>query len=211
MATNISETDKLVEPAADAPRGLKKNWEITPRAFRLLLARLDSDPQRASEKYITLQHKLIQFFVWRDCPLPEDHADEALNITARRIDNGEEVQDVAAYAYGVARRLCKQYKRAQEVERRALTLVPTSVQPEVGEDYKEQLHRCLDTCLDSLPEEHRKLILSYYQADKGVKISHRRSLASRLGNANALRIKTCRIRAKLEKKMRDCLNRLPVK
>ena len=69
----------------------------------------------------------------------------------------------------------------------------------------ERNYSCLDKCMEALPAADRDLVSSYYQLDKGAKIHHRKQLAERLGlERNALRIRACRIRAKLQNCMRRC-------
>src|SRR5215813_2559377 len=77
---------------------------VTQQAFDGLLICLDSDRQRAAEKYEILRCKLVKFFEWRACAvLAVDLADGTIDRVARRIEEGEQVQNVSNYAYGVAR------------------------------------------------------------------------------------------------------------
>ena len=70
--------------------------------------------------------------------------------------------------------------------------------PRESADSEALLDR-LEQCLAELPATDRALILDYYQGEQGVKIEKRRALAARLGvTANALSIRACRIRDKLE-------------
>src|ERR1051326_5706272 len=68
----------------------KEYSPLTQQAFDALLACLDSDRERAAEKYETLRLKLVKFFEWRACAVAaQDLADEVINRVARRIDGGE--------------------------------------------------------------------------------------------------------------------------
>lgn len=185
---------------------LKKDWVLTREAFDTLLAGLDSDRDRAAEKYEVLRCKLIRMFEWRNCPLPDVHADDALNIVARRIQEGETVGDVTNYAHGVARMLCLELKKKQGIELGASADLRQSML--LGEEDEETklLHECLEECLGKLPHESREMILGYYQGVKQGKIAQRRVIAEKFDiTLNVLRIKTCRIRAKLENCINDCL------
>jgi DNA-directed RNA polymerase specialized sigma24 family protein len=72
----------------------------------------------------------------------------------------------------------------------------------------EQEHACLEECMLALPAEQRRLVLEYYQGDKGVKIKRRRRLARELNIAlNALRIRAYRIRATLQLCVEACIAR----
>jgi hypothetical protein len=53
--------------------------------------------------------------------------------------------------------------------------------------------------------ENRELILDYYRGEQRAKIERRSELATRLGlTMNALGIRACRIRSKLETCVRTC-------
>ena len=68
-----------------------------------------------------------------------------------------------------------------------------------------QASRCLEECLRKLDDDQRELIIEYYRGDRRVKIDHRRSLAGRLGlTMNAVTIRACRIRDRLETCVRGC-------
>jgi len=57
----------------------------------------------------------------------------------------------------------------------------------------------VDRCLQQLDADERTLILEYYQGEQRTKIEQRRKLAARLGlTPNALSIRACRIRGRLE-------------
>ncbi|HEX8138184.1 MAG TPA: hypothetical protein VF544_11385 [Pyrinomonadaceae bacterium] len=191
---------------ADVSTNLKKDWALTQAAFDKLLTSLDDDRELAAEKYEVLRSKLSRFFQWRDCPSPEDHTDDVLNIVARKISEGETIENVSSYAYGVARMLCKEIRKKQEAEQRAFTNIPITVQINQSDDEKDSLHECLDKCIGKLPDESRELIIGYYQGDKREKIDQRQVLAAKYNiTLNALRINACRIRDKLEICIDECL------
>jgi hypothetical protein len=64
---------------------------------------------------------------------------------------------------------------------------------------KEKRLDCLERCLGTLPLADRELILEYYQGEQRAKIEHRSRLAAGAGlTMNALSIRACRIRNRLE-------------
>ena len=64
---------------------------------------------------------------------------------------------------------------------------------------------CLEKCVGELDETNRDLIVKYYYGAERVKIDNRRVLAGKLGvSSNALTIRACRIRDKLEICVRKC-------
>src|SRR5262249_56480925 len=98
--------------------GPRKEWELTPEAFSKLLAELSPDPEVAGGKYEELRGQLIKFFEWRGSHFPDQHADEALNRVARKIDEGERIEkSVTAFALGVARFLLFQPLRDADPSR----------------------------------------------------------------------------------------------
>ena len=68
---------------------------------------------------------------------------------------------------------------------------------------------CLETCMETSLEPHeRKLILAYYEGEKGIKIKSRKSMATQLNTStNALRIECHRIRRRLQGCVMDCVKR----
>jgi DNA-directed RNA polymerase specialized sigma24 family protein len=174
----------------------RNKWSLTKNAFELLLAQLDADRHEAGKKYEVLRRKLIKFFEWRGCSLPEDLADETFNRVAKKLEAGEQIHHFAAYCAGTARHVFLESLRIRQREE-ALQARPESLPPSV-EEY--DLRRgCLECCLQELSQEDLKLIVEYYQEDKQARINARRNLAARLDiPLNALRIRTHRIRVRLE-------------
>ena len=187
----------------------KKDWVLTQTAFDKLLAALDSDRERAGEKYENTRLKLVKFFEYRHSFSPEEHADEAINRAARKIDEGEEIQNLQSYIFGIARLLfldsVKQQKKQVAIED-----APPLVQ-EPGfdkEDDADVQYACFQQCLQNLPPDNRELILEYYEDEKRGKIDRRRTLAERFSlPLNALRIRACRIRSKLEDCVSGCIDK----
>jgi hypothetical protein len=88
-------------------------WQLTQEAFDRLLTSFDVDRECAGEQYVKIRNKLISYFECRDCPFPEDHADETMNRVARKLESGEEIRDPASYVYGVARLLLGDFQRTR--------------------------------------------------------------------------------------------------
>jgi RNA polymerase sigma factor (sigma-70 family) len=179
---------------------MKKNWVLTPESFDALLAWLDTDRNKAGQKYEEIRRRLIKLFTCRGCPDAEDLTDETINRVIKRLPEiesqftGEQIR----YFYGVANKV------HLESLRRKPPVPPVVISPdeELGAEIE-----CLEKCISELPSDHRVLVIEYYQEDKRAKIDHRKQLAQKLGiAANALRIRAYRIRATLEVCLRDCLN-----
>lgn len=191
------------------PVSTAQEWVITQEAFERLLASLDADRELAGQKYVRLRLKLVKYFEWRGAAFPDREADVTLNRVARRIEEGQEVQNVGAYCYGVARLVFSEALRAERREREALECAAQAEAQDAEADLDAKARgECLSRCLQALSEESRALIIEYYDDERGKKIERRRRLAARLGiPLNALRIRAHRIRIGLEACVRECVGR----
>lgn len=181
-------------------------WELTAEALDKLLEHFSPDRAEAGRQYVQMKVKLERFFEWRSCPAPEDLADETIKRVTRRLDEGENIINLPAYFSSVARLVFMESRR--DVKGTSVPLDETEIPAkELFEDeQKEARLSCLDRCLDEISVESRSLILKYYHDEKRAKIDYRKQLADALGiPLNALRIRAHRIRATLEKCVRECL------
>jgi len=174
------------------------------RAFRRFLDWLDEGSDSGGQKYLEMHRRLVAYFDHKNCRSPQELADETLSRVARRLDEEGSITAAAPahYCYIVARFVFLEHQR------RAAPLPideAVSLEPDpAAEDRAQRLH-CLNQCLSRLEPEHRELILGYYQGEQRVKITLRRQLAARLGvTMNALSIRACRIRDRLEACVRAC-------
>ena len=184
-----------------------KKWSLTQQAFDKLLGAFSEDRDKAGEYYEAARRKLLRFFEWRAVESPDEYVDETLNRVARRIDEGQKIDNLMAYIAAVARLVLMEVVKARPRSQFSLDDPENKVQlarPEAVEP--DDRLECLDRCLESLPEESRTLIIDYYQEERRVKIDLRQELADRLQiPLNALRIRAHRIRLGLEKCITNCL------
>ena len=185
---------------------------LTATGFAKLLAHLGDSPDRAGDGYEELRLMLVKFFEWRDSWFPEDDADETLDRVVRKLDEGkEDIQNLTAYCFGVARLVHLEHLRAPERRRVQLEDVPPLSAPEhfpAEDEHEEQRLNCFRTCLQSLPSQTSELVVTYYQDEKRTRIDHRKKLAQELGiSPEALRRRVKLARDKLEKCVRKCLRR----
>ena len=181
----------------------KSRWVLTAEALAKLLARLDPDAARAGAAYESLRESLVKFLNWRGAHAPEDLVDEAFNRVARKLDEGEAIQDLPSYCHGVARLVFLQSLERPEQRHVALEEALPLAAPEP--DTNDTRRECLTRCLRELPAENRQLITEYYRHERRQKIDQRVSLAKRLGlPLNALRSRAQRIRDKLEQCVKRC-------
>jgi DNA-directed RNA polymerase specialized sigma24 family protein len=179
---------------------------LTASAFDQLLAALDAaDRDRAGEKYELIRRKLLTFFTCRASPRPDEDADETISRVARRLDEGERIDNLPAYVYGVAHFVLLEASRERHKEFAALQQLP--IEPLKDEDPGDTPRTaCLERCLAALPPPGRDLLISYYEGPDRERIRRRRELAQRRGMLmNALRIRVHRLRATVESCVRRCL------
>ncbi len=195
---------------APAPVRARRRSELTQAALDRFLHRLHPDRGQAGAKYLEVHKNLERFFEWRGCPAPQDHADEAINRTAQRIVQGDEIRDPATYVIGVARLLLLEIRKEMEKERRIAAEqadFPRAFAP-VSEDPERRVE-CLRGCLDQLPADNRELILLYYEGEKSVKINNRKRLTERLQlNVSTLRMRALRIRERLMLCVETCVSQV---
>jgi len=191
----------------DSPTSFKKEWVLTKEALDNFLARLDVDRDRAGQKYEGVRLKLLRYFQWCGAVAPDVEADETINRVARKIEEGENVYNLNAYIYGVARLVNAESLKIRTRNQQIGDEVHEIEAPGLDDDPDAAQRRgCLDRCLQCLPERSREIVIGYYQFDKGEKIDHRKQLAAKLGmTLNALRIAAHRIRVNLESCVRECL------
>ena len=185
-----------------------QHWSAGRTAFRRFLEWLDEGEDSGGQKYLEIRRRLVSYFGRKNCQTPDDLADETLERVARRLDEEGAITSAspAHYCYIIAKYVLLEYQR--QPLRRPVGLDADSVpvaQPAEPGDSAERRFRCLDHCLEGLKPEERELIMEYYRGDQQWKIEHRRGLAAQLGvTANALSIRACRIRDRLEKCVKTC-------
>jgi DNA-directed RNA polymerase specialized sigma24 family protein len=188
----------------------RQKWALTQEALDGLLACLGPDRDTAAERYLEIRRNLVRLFEWRNCPAPDEYADETINRCARKIGDGEEIRDVGAYCIGIARMLLREANRDPIKETRSLAEAPEpQTPPNQVEGDTEGRVKCLYRCLGQLSVENRDLILAYYQGDKSEKIKNRKALTELFGlRANSLRMRALRLRETLQQCSENCLQRL---
>ena len=195
--------------------GRKKDWPLTESAFQRLLGWLDEGADSDGQKYLEMRRRLVAYFDRKNCSTPDELADETLNRVARRLEEegAIETDAPARYCYTLARHLFMEHLRGA---RRSDALIEEmrrqsrgGEMPESGADddseIREKMLSCLEQCTAKLETLNREIITRYYTGKERVKIENRRALAEELGvTANALRIRACRIRDRLEECVRRC-------
>jgi DNA-directed RNA polymerase specialized sigma24 family protein len=186
-----------IEVGSHSAVGKKKDWQLTQAAFDLLLAQLDPDRDTAGKKYEELRRKLVKFFGFWGSRHPEDLADKTITTAARKLLEGETIENLNGYMHGTARLIYKETVRDEVGTREAMSRKPSDTRANQAKE--EQRRSCHQRCLRRLPADEQDLIVRYYQ---GPKAPDREGLAAQMGiSLNLLRVSAFRIR----KKLRDCL------
>jgi DNA-directed RNA polymerase specialized sigma24 family protein len=196
--------------------GSKKGWALTPEAFQRLLAWLDEGADTGGRKYVEMRRRLVAYFDRKDCAAPDELADETLNRVARRLEEEGviESETPARYCYIVARFVFMESLREAKKDHALLDAArrqssPNHLAPsDIDEEHqsRERMLDCLARCTSALETTNRDIITRYYIGKERLKIENRRALAEEMGiTVNALSIRACRIRDKLEACVRRCV------
>jgi RNA polymerase sigma factor (sigma-70 family) len=163
-----------------------------------------------------MRERLVAYFDRKNCFSPDELADETLNRVARRLEEQGKIdsESPAKFCYTIARYVFLEYLRSptdKHVPLDELTdqrRITSGKDPWSGEEAetKERMLDCLEHCTEKLEAASRTIIVGYYFGEQRKKIENRRSIAETLGiSMNALSIRACRIRNKLENCVGQCL------
>jgi DNA-directed RNA polymerase specialized sigma24 family protein len=180
--------------------------------FEFFLSWLSPERDAAEKKLKSLRRRLVTVLDLRGCPVSEDMVEEAILLFIQRLPSMADSfkdNDPTSYLYVTAYRLYLKY-----IERQFVPLpddISELPQPDAGAGVeKEQLHECLDRCLEGMGREERGMLLDYYRDDKRAKIDLRKMLARRMGiSANALRIRIYHLRNSLQSCIEECAGLKP--
>ena len=188
---------------------MAKENVITKDSFDALLIWLDRNRDSAGQKYEKIRTRLIRIFNRRGCFEAEELADETISRVTLKLSQiaGNYTGEPALYFYGVGDNIYREWLKKQKkishldfVEKDDYGLIHRD-----GQDADREVdYQCLESCLGTLPERNREIIIKYYQGEKREKIENRKKLGKELGISDrALQIRSSRIRANL----RECIER----
>ena len=175
----------------------------TKEQFDELLNWLDSDRDRAAQRYEEIRRNLIRVFLNRGCPEGEDLADETINRVVLKMPGLMEsyVGSPENYFHGVAKNIVR-----EQIRKRG-RVVQSTIEPSSVQDLEPYL-QCLEECLTKLPHKSSQLITLYYEEERRKKIDLHKKLSSLMGlKQTALRARVHRIRAKLRDCILECVTR----
>jgi DNA-directed RNA polymerase specialized sigma24 family protein len=188
---------------------------LTQTSFDQLLAALDADREQAGAKYESLRVRLLKFFEWRNCETPEELTDVVFDRIVKKIAEGEKIQNINAYSATVAQFVFKEDCRRRERLFQSIEDNPAIENLIASDDLSEAIEsddarlNCLEKCLAKFSDENRRLVIAYYDTDERTMIATRKRLADAAGvSLNTLRIRVCRLKAKLEDCTIDCCRKI---
>lgn len=206
--------ERVLEPV----RTVKKSRRLSQRAFNAMLEKLDPDRDRAGLKYEEIRRALIRYLRFQGSHIPEDHADEAINIVAERIFENKafDAANPLPHFLAAARNILRDYWKDRGKRPLSLHDLPSSREPFRNPDEErmrlfereqsEHQARCLDRCLSELPSQDRELIERYHLELKTENAKRRSEIAGESGRSvTALRVKVHRVRKKLERCCDNCM------
>lgn len=170
-----------------------------------LLGKLDAeDRENAGVKYLALLDELANFLRIKNCPDSLSAAEIALDRTAKKIADGEDVQNIRAYAFRVAKFVLLEKIREKQMDELPEDYENRIVAPEEKSDGRLD---CLEECLETLEFIDREIMINYYKGESGKeKVKIKESLMERFDlTMTALKLRALRSRQKLEKCITKCL------
>ncbi|MEO5859320.1 MAG: hypothetical protein ABIR33_10260 [Pyrinomonadaceae bacterium] len=187
-------------------------WKASEASFTRFLAWIDNGAESEGQEYLALRARLVAYFERKGCDVPDDLADETLERVNRRLDEEGSIDTdtPARFCYITAKfvffeDLRSGRRKESSAETADLENFKAGDPQNEDDERKELLSRCLDRCLSILSVEERDLIVAYYFGERRAKIDHRREVAAKLSlTSNALAIRACRIRTRLETCIRQC-------
>jgi hypothetical protein len=158
---------------------------------------------------VDIRRRLVRYFERKKCLDPDALADDTLNRVSRRLEEEGAITDAtpAHYCHIVAKFVLLEHIRQvnAHVQQPIAVDRPLEAKAPAGDTDGQALLECLDRCLGRLDPDEALLILEYYRGEQRAKIEQRRRLAAELElSPNALSIRACRIRDKLEACISEC-------
>jgi DNA-directed RNA polymerase specialized sigma24 family protein len=178
---------------------VRTRWSLTADGFDRLLQALGPDAATAGREYENLRRSLIAVFTWTGGRDPEWLADTTLDRAAKRLAEGERIENLRAWTRSAARLVLQESQLSQTRERKSAHDALRIASPSGSQ---EKDYASLEACIACLPPESRSLLEGYYQARNGSLIAARKQLATELGiSIETLRTRALRLRRNLEQCM----------
>ena len=183
------------------------NWEPPQEAWDKFILFLDADIDVAADKYEVIRRKLITYFERRQCLSAEYLADVSINRVIKRLFDGQIIETLMGYVYGVARIVHLEYLAEQKAGQLLHDEIAHNGEP-IETAQTDDLRICFDECLATLTTENHEFIKLYYEDTRRAKIDNRKVMSGRMKiSQNALVLRAFQIRKKLERCTNKCLKK----
>jgi RNA polymerase sigma factor (sigma-70 family) len=189
-------------------QGRKTKWVLSQSAFQGLLSWFDEDNETAGQQYVEIRRRLVQYFDRKNCSTPHELADETLNRVARRLEEEGKITGSSPreFCFITARYIFLESLRGRQHHESLDERIAVSPEIQESEEWDQLSSDCLERCLQTLDSQERNVIIGYYHGERSIRIENRKLIAAKLGvSMNALSIRACRIRIKLQSCIRECL------
>ena len=194
---------------------MRKDRTPSEPALEKFLLFLDPQRERAAQKYVQLQRKLVFWLECQHCTNAQELADCTIDIVVAQLFKGLEIyaEDPLVYCKGVARNLlqCQRGLDLRQVPLGDLSLQSEKQQAHeafriaMENDSQEQRADCLRHCLQRLSPQDRRFLESYYHDDWAQQLRQRKRLAAQYEMTPiALRTHAHRLRAMLKACVERC-------
>ena len=184
---------------------MTKDGSPTQESLDRLLFWLNSDRDKAVDKYEKIRLRLMTFFSCNGCgEADEELSDITFDRVTNKLDVGQVpdpfVGDKAHYFLGFARNVRHEHLRNR--------IVPPIDPPPIDTRRKELEAFCLEECGKTLEAEEHWLAVEYYRFEKAEKIANRRKLAEQFNLTLAgLRTRVHRTRDSLKPCIEECVEK----
>lgn len=169
---------------------------------------LGDEGESDGQNYLKMRQRLVSYFDRKNCLRPDELTDETLDRVARRLEEAEGaivVETPAKYCYITARFVFLENLRSTDHATISLESNATPPPDRIAVDEPDdaalntKMLEYLKNCVAQLDAAGRDIITKYYYGEERKKIVNRRELAAQFGiTMNALAIRACRIRDRLE-------------
>ena len=142
---------------------MKTDWSPTPESLDRLLLWLESDRDKAAQKYEKVRLRLIKFFSCDGCGDADEYlADKTFDRVMKKLDDNQVpepfIGDKTLYFLGFARNIRLEHLRNLRRD--------DNHEPENDTNQKEHESWCLEECGRTLDPDENWLAVEYYRFEK---------------------------------------------
>jgi hypothetical protein len=188
-----------------------------PTAGDKLLRLFDTDQVVAGEELLRCREMLVRRFAAEHCYDADNLANQTIERVVADLEKNPQrvITNIWSFISGVARNIVHEIHRSPVLKEVPLDDISPMQEPRttpldellIGIAEQDNLHACLNECLEEFDAPNRQLLVSYYDAGDGEKLKQ-----TRVRLADSLRLTSARLkklafnlRQKLEACIKNCL------